>query len=64
MSMVRFAQLCDKCGKRSPEYTPWAHCRECGADVCPDCSNENSEDETNKAICHECKAWIDGGGAA
>ena len=58
MSIVRFAMLCDKCGKRSEEYTPWATCRECGMDFCPNCSTENTEDESNRCICNECKEEI------
>ena len=56
MSMVRFACLCDKCGKRSREYTPWSTCRECFDDVCPACEvhGENTEDEANRTLCQVC----------
>lgn len=54
MSMVRFAMICDHCGKRSPEYTLWPTCRECGEDVCHECSTDFSDDETNRATCLNC----------
>ncbi len=54
MSIVKFATLCDRCGARSDEYTPWATCRECLCDVCPKCSVDPSNDEENKATCKEC----------
>lgn len=38
MSTVRFATICDLCGKRSPEYHKYEHCADCGDDVCPDCA--------------------------
>ncbi len=50
---VRFATICDHCGKRSEEYSSFATCRECLDDVCPNCSI-NKEDETGKATCHNC----------
>lgn len=54
MSMVRFATLCDKCGKRSEEYSAWPSCRECLEHVCPNCSVNASEDEAHEADCLEC----------
>ncbi len=55
MSMTRFAMLCDGCNARSEEYTPWATCRECQGDFCPNCSSEHAEDENNLCICRSCK---------
>lgn len=56
--LVRFATLCDHCGKRSAEYAHFAVCRECLEDICPDCDvpSERSEDETNKTLCRKCAA--------
>lgn len=53
MSMVRFAQLCDQCGKRSPEYSAWAHCRECSDDACRTCCPV-FDDETRQGLCTRC----------
>ena len=55
MSMVRFAMLCDQCGKRSREYGRWPECRDCSDDVCPDCCH-SSDEETSKGICKKCEA--------
>jgi len=56
MSMVRFAMICDHCGERSPEYTPWWNCEDCGEDVCDDCIVPGSQDEeTRKAVCLMCE---------
>lgn len=56
MSNVMFAQLCDKCKRRSEEYGGWPTCRECGEDVCPNCdvAIERTDDETCKTLCREC----------
>ena len=57
MTTVRFATVCDKCGKRSTEYEAWASCDGCQDDVCPECSAEYREDEGRKyATCHNCAA--------
>lgn len=57
MSMVRFAQLCDRCGKRSEEYSYWYDCRECMEDVCTDCIVPGTEDdEYGDAMCKKCAA--------
>lgn len=56
MSIVRFATLCDHCGRRSEEYSSWPSCRECLEDVCPSCSTNPSEDENNWASCFRCIA--------
>jgi hypothetical protein len=57
MAIVRFATLCDKCGRRSEEYTAWPSCRECLEDVCPNCyvTGSASEDENNRATCKSCE---------
>jgi hypothetical protein len=57
MSMVRFATKCDKCGRRSEEYTSWPSCKDCGEDICPDCDidSERTEDESNKTLCLDCR---------
>lgn len=56
MSMVRFATLCDRCGRRSPEYEAWPCCRECFQDVCPlHLVPETFDAESNRAICTDCR---------
>lgn len=57
MSMVRFATLCDKCGRRSEEYSAWPSCKDCMEDACPDCDieSERSGDERNHTLCHDCR---------
>jgi hypothetical protein len=54
--MVRFAHLCDGCGERSPEYTPWLMCTECGNDVCPDCASHVREPDGDRGtgVCPAC----------
>jgi len=56
MTTVRFAVVCDKCGKRSPEYETWATCPYCCDDVCPACCIGYKEDEgrTECTACIEC----------
>jgi hypothetical protein len=56
MSMVRFAMLCDRCGARSEEYTPWTTCKDCTEDICPNCDVEShrTDDEANKTLCRNC----------
>lgn len=44
MSVVRFAHVCDHCGKRGPEYEAFLHCRNCGRDLCPDHRNHDFDD--------------------
>lgn len=56
MSIVRFAMICDRCGERSAEYTPWSTCRDCGQDFCGQCSVDPSGDERNLVTCLKCKA--------
>ena len=51
--IVRFAEICDHCGKRSEEYSRWFTCRECGDDVCADCSRDTDE-ESGRATCNKC----------
>jgi hypothetical protein len=61
MAMVKFAMLCDVdgCKKRSPEYTPWPSCTECGSDVCPEHTAPGSEDDDGEGhysvTCTTCK---------
>jgi hypothetical protein len=57
MSVVRFAMLCDKCGRRSEEYGCHATCRECGLDICEACDvkAERTEDERNMTLCRDCQ---------
>ncbi len=54
--LIRFATLCDKCDKRSEEYTAFPTCEHCMDDVCPDCYVPNSftNDERNQAVCNDC----------
>ena len=57
MSMVRFATLCDKCGRRSwPEYTAWASCIECKEDTFDLCDDPEmrTDDESHKTQCNDC----------
>ena len=55
MSVVRFACICDHCGKRSEEYSGWFSCTECLEDVCDTCIVPRSGDpETGRAICQRC----------
>lgn len=61
MSIVRFATLCDKCGKRSEEYKSWYICIYCGCHVCGECSVDQRDDEGlfASATCKECRAKLD-----
>ena len=61
MSIVRFAMLCDKCGRRSDEYSSHATCKDCDLDICGMCDEEDerTEDEANRTLCHDCKAIRD-----
>ena len=54
--MVRFATLCDKCKRRSEEYTAWPHCAECLQDICSNCdiASKRTEDERNATLCLDC----------
>jgi hypothetical protein len=61
--IVRFASVCDACQARSPEYTAWASCRECGADVCPACAApgtliEADLDAPETVVCRPCQAVL------
>jgi hypothetical protein len=52
MSIVRFASVCDQCGKRGPEYQAYLSCRACGRDRCPECRNSQfSEEERGLTLC-------------
>ena len=57
--IVRFATLCDQCGKRSDEYTAFPSCVECMEDVCEQCAthHDNADvDHPETALCHKCRA--------
>lgn len=55
MSRVRFAILCDHCGKRGPEYAHGYICRFCKADTCSGCMVPGSQnDETGECMCLHC----------
>lgn len=69
--MVRFATKCDHqepgghpdvhCNRRSPEYTMWPTCSECGDDVCPDhmapgSLDEGDGDRRDWCLCITCAA--------
>jgi hypothetical protein len=59
MSTVRFATICDACGKRSPEYVRYATCEDCGDDVCPDCTvfvGYNNNPDLEGVVCPTCGA--------
>ena len=60
MSVVRFATTCDKCGRRSPEYSSWPMCLECLSDVCQLCYVPGSwtEDERHRALCLDCETVL------
>jgi hypothetical protein len=58
MTLVRFAALCDRCGRRSGEYEGWPHCRKCDNDTCDLCdvATERTEDEKDETLCSKCAA--------
>ncbi len=56
MSMIRFASLCDRCGKRSEEYSRWPECRDCEKDICTDCQLSGSEDVDDRSYTALCAA--------
>lgn len=60
MSLVRFATICDRCGKRSEEYTCFKSCTECADDICPDCTTDvsygNDPDKLG-TICDVCMGY-------
>lgn len=56
--IVKFANLCDRCGKRSSEYQLWPSCRHCGLDICDECLNKDTleADEFDfHCTCKECE---------
>lgn len=61
MSRVRFAMICDKCQRRSDEYSRWQTCVDCGDDVCKTCAAEYDDDPPGHAICKTCKPPTDRG---
>lgn len=54
--MVKFATLCDKCARRSEEYSSWPLCIGCLEHICSDCDcpSERTEDERNETLCQGC----------
>lgn len=36
---------CGRCGKSSSSWKNWFFCRQCGADFCPDCSEQHQGEE-------------------
>jgi hypothetical protein len=54
--IVKFAELCDTCGRRSEEYTTWLTCRDCGEDVCYMCGHDIIAPDMDKgsAVCPDC----------
>jgi hypothetical protein len=61
MAVVRFATLCDRCRKRSEEYTAFPSCRECLDDICPDCAAPGTTtdadlDSPATCLCKQCGA--------
>jgi hypothetical protein len=57
--MVRFATTCDRCGKRSNEYTAWPSCRACMEDTCPECAKggtlvEGDGERADTVVCRVC----------
>lgn len=57
MSLVKFATLCDSCGKRSGEYQRFAVCEGCLLDVCPECTHVIISDESMRITCKACAAY-------
>lgn len=49
--IVRFAMLCDGCRRRSPEYTHWPECRQCGRDICFNCGEDVEDDSEGHVTC-------------
>lgn len=61
--LVCFATLCDLCAARSPEYTSWPTCRECGRDTCLACARLHTlhdNDGRQTVVCVDCGPSIDG----
>ena len=51
----RFCTTCDKCGKRSEEYSGWPACKSCLQSFCPECRNLALDDESEGAcVCCDC----------
>jgi len=57
--IVRFAELCDKCGKPSPEYSTWAYCLESICDACrvPNTTIDADLDSPESCLCWECNNY-------
>lgn len=52
--IVRFAIVCDLCGKRGREYMGGLACCVCGRDVCKECAALYDPDPPGRALCREC----------
>lgn len=57
--MVRFATLCDTCGKRSAEWEQWPRCRACDEHACIDHQtpltlHEADLDSPATCLCYRC----------
>jgi hypothetical protein len=48
MATVRYATLCEMCGRRSDEYTEWPECRDCSMHLCPTCAVPGSSQEEDR----------------
>lgn len=72
MALVMFAEVCDDCGRRSPEYeggTLW-DCIECGVQVCEYCiavkvrpfccGAPDCRQQRNEGICAGCLSELEG----
>ena len=53
MSLVKFAVVCDVCGKRGEEYGGVLTCTGCGRDV-NDCCAVSTDEEKREALCKDC----------
>ena len=65
--MVKFATTCDRCQRRSEEYTAWPTCKECSDHVCPRCDIEGERTEADvdtpeTTMCPGCYSEQDAGG--
>jgi hypothetical protein len=54
--IVRFAVVCDQCGKKGPEYQGGINCSECGDDICESCAERFDYDPPTRGVCKRCQA--------
>lgn len=54
MSIIKFSQICDICGKKGPEYDGSFvdHCDECEQDVCKECMYEECVEDQFQVFTH------------